>query len=160
VQEPRWSRSRSGGEDSGGNLLAGVDLIRRADWQHVQRVHLAAAARSDGKKRFGKSEDGAVWLAADAHVALTSSVLVLGYDRRGRRHRSGFRAPAHVCCPSTSATPSPPRHAEAPHQRAGQRLLAREITTIVHGPEATAAAREAERDPVRRLTGGRVHAGA
>jgi tyrosyl-tRNA synthetase len=34
-------------------------------------------------------------------------------------------------------------HAEAPFRRAGQRRLAREITTIVHGPEATAAAEEA-----------------
>jgi tyrosyl-tRNA synthetase len=34
-------------------------------------------------------------------------------------------------------------HAEAPHKRTGQRRLATEITTIVHGAEATAAAKEA-----------------
>jgi tyrosyl-tRNA synthetase len=34
-------------------------------------------------------------------------------------------------------------HAQAPYKRDGQRRLAREITTLVHGPEATAAAEEA-----------------
>jgi tyrosyl-tRNA synthetase len=34
-------------------------------------------------------------------------------------------------------------HAEAPHKREGQRRLARELTTLVHGPEATEAAQEA-----------------
>ncbi|HEX6448753.1 MAG TPA: tyrosine--tRNA ligase, partial [Trebonia sp.] len=34
-------------------------------------------------------------------------------------------------------------HAQAPHKRAGQRRLAREVTTLVHGAEATAAAEEA-----------------
>jgi tyrosyl-tRNA synthetase len=34
-------------------------------------------------------------------------------------------------------------HAQAPHKRAGQRRLAREITTLVHGADATAAAEEA-----------------
>src|SRR6202012_31400 len=34
-------------------------------------------------------------------------------------------------------------HAEAPFRRTGQRRLAREVTTLVHGPEATAAAEEA-----------------
>jgi tyrosyl-tRNA synthetase len=34
-------------------------------------------------------------------------------------------------------------HALAPNKREGQRRLARELTTIVHGPEATAAAQEA-----------------
>jgi tyrosyl-tRNA synthetase len=34
-------------------------------------------------------------------------------------------------------------HAQTPHKREGQRRLAREVTTIVHGPEATAAAEEA-----------------
>ena len=53
-----------GGSDQWGNLLAGVDLIRRADGRHVHAFTWPLLLRSDGKK-FGKSEDGAVWLAAD-----------------------------------------------------------------------------------------------
>ena len=53
-----------GGSDQWGNLLAGVDLIRRADGKHVHAFTWPLLLRSDGKK-FGKSEDGAVWLAAD-----------------------------------------------------------------------------------------------
>jgi len=53
-----------GGSDQWGNLLAGVDLIRRADGGHVHAFTWPLVLRSDGKK-FGKSEDGAVFLAAD-----------------------------------------------------------------------------------------------
>ena len=53
-----------GGSDQWGNLLAGVDLIRRADGGHVHAFTWPLVLRSDGKK-FGKSEEGAVWLAAD-----------------------------------------------------------------------------------------------
>ena len=53
-----------GGSDQWGNLLAGVDLIRKADGQRVHAFTWPLLLRSDGKK-FGKSEEGAVWLAAD-----------------------------------------------------------------------------------------------
>ncbi|HEX3515096.1 MAG TPA: tyrosine--tRNA ligase [Trebonia sp.] len=53
-----------GGSDQWGNLLAGVDLIRRADGGHAHAFTWPLLLRADGKK-FGKSEDGAVWLAAD-----------------------------------------------------------------------------------------------
>ena len=53
-----------GGSDQWGNLLAGVDLIRKADGRHVHAFTWPLILRSDGKK-FGKSEEGAVWLAAD-----------------------------------------------------------------------------------------------
>ncbi|HEX6487676.1 MAG TPA: tyrosine--tRNA ligase, partial [Candidatus Dormibacteraeota bacterium] len=53
-----------GGSDQWGNLLAGVDLIRRAAGGHVHAFTWPLVLRSDGKK-FGKSEEGAVWLAAD-----------------------------------------------------------------------------------------------
>ena len=46
-------------------------------------------------------------------------------------------------CSAGSAWRANRAHAEAPFRREGQRRLAREITTVVHGPEATAAAEEA-----------------
>src|SRR6202000_1259609 len=53
-----------GGSDQWGNLLAGVDLIRKADGKHVHALTWALLLRSDGKK-FSKSEGHTVWLAAD-----------------------------------------------------------------------------------------------
>ena len=53
-----------GGSDQWGNILAGVDLIRKSDGRHAHAFTWPLLLRSDGKK-FGKSEEGAVWLAAD-----------------------------------------------------------------------------------------------
>ena len=127
-----------GGSDQWGNLLAGVDLIRRADGKHVHAFTWPLLLRADGKK-FGKSEDGAVWLAADR----TSPYQFFQYwmnvaDADIERFLLQLTLlPVEECAAIAAA------HAEAPFRRAGQRRLAREITTIVHGPEATAAAEEA-----------------
>jgi tyrosyl-tRNA synthetase len=127
-----------GGSDQWGNLLAGVDLIRRADGKHVHAFTWPLLLRSDGKK-FGKSEDGAVWLAADR----TSPYQFFQYwmnvaDADIERFLLQLTLLPVEECHSIAAA-----HAEAPHKRAGQRRLAAEITTIVHGAGATAAAQEA-----------------
>jgi tyrosyl-tRNA synthetase len=127
-----------GGSDQWGNLLAGVDLIRKADGQHVHAFTWPLLLRSDGKK-FGKSEDGAVWLAADR----TSPYQFFQYwmnvtDADVERFLLQLTLlPADECRAVAAA------HAQAPGKREGQRRLAREITMIVHGAEATAAAEEA-----------------
>jgi tyrosyl-tRNA synthetase len=127
-----------GGSDQWGNLLAGVDLIRRADGKHVHAFTWPLLLRSDGKK-FGKSEDGAVWLAADR----TSPYQFFQYwmnvaDADIERFLLQLTLlPVDECGAIAAA------HLAEPFKRSGQRRLAREITTIVHGPEATAAAEEA-----------------
>ena len=127
-----------GGSDQWGNLLAGVDLIRRADGRHVHAFTWPLLLRADGKK-FGKSEEGAVWLAADR----TSPYQFFQYwmnvaDADIERFLLQLTLlPVEECRAIAAA------HAQAPHRRAGQRRLAREITTLVHGAEATAAAEEA-----------------
>jgi tyrosyl-tRNA synthetase len=137
------SRSRQveiqiGGSDQWGNLLAGVDLIRRADGKHVHAFTWPLLLRSDGKK-FGKSEDGAVWLAADK----TSPYQFFQYwmnvaDADVERFLLQLTLLPVEECHAVAAA-----HAEAPHKRAGQRRLAQEITTLVHGAEAATAAEEA-----------------
>jgi tyrosyl-tRNA synthetase len=127
-----------GGSDQWGNLLAGVDLIRRADGKHVHAFTWPLLLRSDGKK-FGKSEDGAVWLAADR----TSPYQFFQYwmnvaDTDIERFLLQLTLLPVDQCRAVAAG-----HAEAPHKREGQRSLAREITTLVHGTEAAAAAEEA-----------------
>ncbi len=115
-----------------------MDLIRQADGKHVHAFTWPLLLRSDGKK-FGKSEDGAVWLAADR----TSPYQFFQYwmnvaDADIERFLLQLTLLPVAECVAIAAA-----HAEAPHKRAGQRRLAREVTAIVHGPEATAAAQEA-----------------
>ena len=127
-----------GGSDQWGNLLAGVDLIRKADGKHVHAFTWPLLLRSDGKK-FSKSEGDTVWLAPDK----TSPYQFFQYwmnvpDADIERFLLQLTLLPVEECHAVAAA-----HAEAPHKRAGQRRLAREITTVVHGPEATAAAEEA-----------------
>ena len=127
-----------GGSDQWGNLLAGVDLIRRADGKHVHAFTWPLLLRSDGKK-FGKSEDGAIWLAADR----TSPYQFFQYwmnvaDADVERFLLQL-----TLLPVKEARAVAAAHAQAPFKREGQRRLAREVTTIVHGTAATAAAEEA-----------------
>jgi tyrosyl-tRNA synthetase len=127
-----------GGSDQWGNLLAGVDLIRRADGRHVHAFTWPLMLRADGKK-FGKSEEGAVWLAADR----TSPYQFFQYwmnvaDADIERFLLQLTLLPVAECHDIAAA-----HAQAPHRRDGQRRLARETTTLVHGAEATAAAEEA-----------------
>jgi tyrosyl-tRNA synthetase len=127
-----------GGSDQWGNLLAGVDLIRKVEGKHVHALTWPLMLRSDGKK-FGKSEDGAIWLAADR----TSPYQFFQYwmnvpDADVERFLLQLTLLSVGECERIAAA-----HAQTPHKRLGQRTLASEVTTIVHGPEATAAAIEA-----------------
>src|ERR1700728_23279 len=127
-----------GGSDQWGNILAGVDLIRKADGRHAHAFTWPLLLRSDGKK-FSKSEDGAVWLAADR----TSPYQFFQYwmnvaDADVERFLLQLTLLPVAECEQMAAA-----HAQSPYKRDGQRRLAQEITTLVHGPEATAAAQEA-----------------
>jgi len=127
-----------GGSDQWGNLLAGVDLIRRADGAHVHAFTWPLLLRSDGKK-FSKSEGEAVWLAADR----TSPYQFFQYwmnipDADVERFLLQLTLLPIEECQAIAAA-----HVQAPNKREGQRRLAREVTTLVHGPAAAAAAEEA-----------------
>jgi len=127
-----------GGSDQWGNLLAGVDLIRRADGRHAHALTWPLLLRSDGKK-FSKSEGDTVWLAADR----TSPYQFFQYwmnipDADVERFLLQLTLlPVEECRAMAAA------HGQAPYKREGQRRLAREVTTLVHGQAATAAAEEA-----------------
>ena len=127
-----------GGSDQWGNLLAGVELIRKADGRHVHAFTWPLILRSDGKK-FGKSEEGAVWLAADK----TSPYQFFQYWMNVADADIERFLLQLTLLPVDEAKAIAAAHAQAPHKREGQRRLAREVTAIVHGREATEAAIEA-----------------
>src|ERR1700691_3308799 len=127
-----------GGSDQWGNLLAGVDLIRRADGKHVHALTWPLLLRSDGKK-FGKSEDGAVWLAADK----TSPYQFFQYWMNAADADIERFLLQLTLLPVEECRAIAAEHVGAPFKRSGQRRLAREVTTLVHGAEAPSAAQEA-----------------
>jgi tyrosyl-tRNA synthetase len=124
------------GSDQYGNIVAGMDLIRRklgGDEGHAFGVTSPLVTRADGKK-FGKSEQGAVWLTADRTSAYafyqfwlnTEDTMVLDYLRRFTLLDSGAVA--------ALAT----EQERAPHERAAHRALARELTALLHGNDQLA----------------------
>ena len=53
-----------GGSDQWGNITSGIDLVRKLTAAQAYGLTFPLLTRSDGKK-FGKTEEGTVWLAAD-----------------------------------------------------------------------------------------------
>ena len=134
-----------GGSDQWGNITAGIDLVRRRTATHVHGLSVPLLLRSDGQK-FGKSADGAVWLDA----ARTSPYAFYQYwinvdDRDVERFLLQMTLLA-----VDEARAVATAHAVSPERREGQRRLALEVTTLVHGADqARAGAR-----PLRRSCSG------
>jgi len=129
-----------GGSDQWGNITAGIDLIRRRRGARVHGLTVPLITRSDGAK-FGKSVEGAVWLSPQR----TSPYAFYQYwinvdDRDVERFLLQL-----TLLPVDEALGVAAEHAAAPERRAGQRRLALEMTTLVHGEPAARAAETASR---------------
>ncbi len=131
-------RLQMGGSDQWGNMMSGADLIRRLRGAEAYAFTTPLMTRADGKK-FGKSEEGNVWLAAERTSPYQFYQFWLNTDDQDViRYLKIFTfvslaeidGAAHAL-------------AAAPAERAAQRLLAREVTRLVHGPEALARAERA-----------------
>ncbi|MBC9823190.1 tyrosine--tRNA ligase [Terrabacter sp. MAHUQ-38] len=129
---------QTGGSDQWGNLTAGVDLIHRVEGKAVHLLTTPLLTDAAGNK-FGKSEGNAVWLSAD----MTSPYAFYQYflnieDASVVSLLKVFtdRGPDEVAELERQVK-------EEPFRRAAQRTLAADITTLVHGAEATAAVQAA-----------------
>ena len=134
-------RLQMGGSDQWGNITAGIELIRRTTGMDAHAITSPLVTTSAGTK-FGKTEAGAVWLDADADVA----VQVLSIPGERRRSRRG-KLPAVLHAARSDEIEDARRSAPPSirEQREAQRALAREVTRIVHGDALLAAARKRRR---------------
>lgn len=126
---------QTGGSDQWGNLTAGVDLVRRVTGDHVHALTTPLLVKADGTK-FGKTESGTVWLDPELTSPYAFYQFWFNADDRdiGRWLRVfSFRSPAEIEELDRVTQ-------ERPHAREAQRALASEMTTLVHGELATAAA--------------------
>ena len=90
--------------------------------------------------KFGKTEAGTVWLDAAADLAVPFYQFWLNTDDRDVVRVSEV---LHVSRSRRRSTRSRRRRATAPEKREAQRVLAREVTTLVHGAEQVARAERA-----------------
>ena len=124
-----------GGSDQWGNITAGAELIRRIAGAEAFGLTLPLVTKADGSK-FGKTETGTVWLDPTKTSAYemyqfwlnSADAEVVGYLRY------------FTFLPAKEIDALARVTAEAPEKREAQRVLAREVTRIVHGEAGLAEA--------------------
>jgi len=121
---------QTGGSDQWGNLTAGVELIRRVEGARVNAVATPLVTKADGTK-FGKTESGTVWLDGTMTSPYAFYQFWLNQDDRDvvqlLKYYS-FRSHKEI-------EDLARRTEQQPHLRAAQRVLAEELTSLVHGVE-------------------------
>jgi tyrosyl-tRNA synthetase len=122
-----------GGSDQWGNLVAGVDLIGRVEGTSVHALATPLITKPDGTK-YGKTEDGAIWISADL---LSPYAFYQFWINRSDAEVPGllrvftFRSREEI-------EELERQTRESPAARAGQRVLAEDVTTLVHGADECA----------------------
>jgi len=124
-----------GGGDQWGNLVAGVDLNRRMDGESVHALTVPLVTDSEGQK-FGKSTGGgSLWLDPEMTSPYTwYQYFINASDADVIRYLRWF-----TFLTAEELAELETEVAERPFRREAQRRLAREMTNLVHGEEATAA---------------------
>ncbi len=130
-----------GGSDQWGNITAGIDLVRKRESVHLHALTVPLITKADGSK-FGKTAEGAVWLDAE----LTSPYAMFQHflqadDRDVERFLYQL-----TLLPIETVRSTMVEHTPSPERRYAQRVLARAVTTLVHGEGAAAEAEQASRD--------------
>jgi tyrosyl-tRNA synthetase len=119
-----------GGSDQWGNIVTGTELIRRIGGGKGYALTCPLITKADGTK-FGKTEDGNVWLAAER----TSPYKFYQYwlntsDADAEKYIKIF-----TFLSKEEIEKLVVEHQEAPHLRAIQKRLAAEISLLVHSQE-------------------------
>jgi tyrosyl-tRNA synthetase len=129
-----------GGSDQWGNITAGLELIRRVEGKTAHALTMPLVTTASGTK-FGKTEEGAVWL----DPARTSPYKFYQYwinidDRDAARYLRLF-----TLMPRQDIEALEKLITGAPEKREAQQALARDVTARVHGDDAARVAEEVSR---------------
>ncbi len=130
---------QTGGSDQWGNITAGVELIRKVrGGGAAYGMVFPLITKADGTK-FGKTESGTIWLSAERTSPYRFYQFWLNADDRDViNYLKFFTFLSRERIEELTAVT-----AERPEQREAQRVLAREMTELVHGPSALARAEQA-----------------
>jgi tyrosyl-tRNA synthetase len=129
-----------GGSDQWGNITAGLELIRRVDGKAAHALTLPLVTTASGSK-FGKTEQGAVWLDA----AQTSPYKFYQYWINVDDRDAGKYLRLFTLLSRQEIEGLEKQIAAAPEKREAQQALARAMTAQVHGDEAGRVAEEVSR---------------
>lgn len=138
LYQHKGCKLQAGGSDQWGNIVTGTEFIRRKVGGEAYAFTCPLITKADGSK-FGKSEQGNVWLDAN----LTSPYHFYQFwlnvaDADAARYIKIF-----TFLPLEEIAELERKHNEAPHLRTLQKRLAEEVTTMVHSKEDLQQAIEA-----------------
>ncbi len=128
------------GADQWGNSIAGVDLIRRVEGKEVNIYSMPLIINKSTGAKFGKSEDGAVWLDANKTSVYKFYQFWLNTDDAGVIDYVKI----YTLLGAEEVEKLENEVKANPGARVAQKTLAREVTKLVHGTERT--------DSVERVT--------
>lgn len=129
-----------GGSDQWGNLLSGVDLIRKKENTEVYAMTAPLLINKSTGRKFGKSEGGAVWLDENKTSVYKFYQFWLNVDDESAIEYMKI----FTMLDRDTIEAIAENHAVNPGARSAQKVLAREATDIVHG--------SARRESVERVT--------
>jgi tyrosyl-tRNA synthetase len=121
-----------GGSDQWGNIVAGLDLIRRVEQGSGHALTVPLLMKADGTK-FGKTAGGSVWLDPEMTSPYAFFQFWLNSDDKDViNFLKVFSFKSHA-----EITELEKSHNENPGLREAHRALARELTSLVHTEETT-----------------------
>lgn len=125
-----------GGSDQWGNILAGVELVRRSDGGTVHALTFPLITKSDGTK-YGKTEGGAIWLDPEKmSVYHYYQFWLTVEDADVVPLLKTFTFLSHRDIEDLAAATR-----ERPAERRAQHVLAEQVTALTHGEKAMERAR-------------------
>jgi tyrosyl-tRNA synthetase len=129
-----------GGSDQWGNITAGLELIRRVEGKTAHALTMPLVTTASGSK-FGKTEEGAVWL----DPARTSPYKFYQYWINVDDRDTGKYLRLFTLLSRKEIEALDKLIETAPEKREAQQALGREVTARVHGDEAARIAEEVSR---------------
>jgi len=124
------------GSDQWGNSIAGIDLIRRKTGGEAHVYSTPLIVNPNTGQKFGKSEDGAIWL--DAAKTSPTKFYQFWINVGDAEVESLLKVFTEL--PKERIDQIMSEHSGDPKQRIAQTELAREVTKLVHGDQDTQSA--------------------
>jgi tyrosyl-tRNA synthetase len=137
LHETEGCELQTGGSDQWGNITAGADLIRRVgslagEERRAYGLTCPLVTKADGTK-FGKTESGTIWLDGSRTSPYEFyQFWINAEDQKVIDYLKFFTFLAHDAIRDLEKAVE-----SVPEEREAQRTLAQEVTTLVHGAEAT-----------------------
>lgn len=127
-----------GGSDQWGNMLSGVPLIRKKEGKEAHAFSMPLVINKATGKKFGKSEEGAVWLDPKKTSPTQFYQFWINADDEGVEDY--LKVYTELDKPKIEDIMA--RHKVDPKMRLAQLWLAQEVTALVHGSNSMRLAEE------------------